>query len=152
VSLDVHFSSAKHDWQTPQDLFDALHVEFDFTVDGAANAATTRLPRWWGPGSSEHENTLTAPESAWAGESVYINSPYGRAQAAFVEAAFRHHWVAKHIVFLLPARTDTRLFHTYFWNPRIHAKRVREIRFLKGRLIFQGAPAPAPFPSMVVVL
>jgi hypothetical protein len=28
---------------------------------------------------------------------------------------------------------------------------VREVRFLKGRVRFVGAPASAPFPSMIVV-
>jgi len=28
---------------------------------------------------------------------------------------------------------------------------AREIRFVRGRLIFEGAKHPAPFPSMIVV-
>ena len=28
----VHFSTGKDDWGTPQDLFDALNEEFNFTI------------------------------------------------------------------------------------------------------------------------
>jgi len=48
-------------------------------------------------------------------------------------------------VFLIPARTDTRWFHS------LVLPNAKEIRFLRGRLKFGGAPYNAPFPSMVVV-
>lgn len=47
-------------------------------------------------------------------------------------------------VFLVPARTDTRWFHEW-------CVPFGEVRFIRGRLTFQGAHAPAPFPSMIVV-
>ena len=49
------------------------------------------------------------------------------------------------VVGLLPARTDTAWFHEYVYRA------ATEIRFLKGRLKFEGAAASAPFPSMIVV-
>lgn len=33
----VHFSTGKDDWGTPQDLFDALNEEFNFTLDPCAD-------------------------------------------------------------------------------------------------------------------
>lgn len=45
---------------------------------------------------------------------------------------------------LLPARTDTKWFHDHCYGKA-------EIRFIKGRLKFEGATQPAPFPSMVVI-
>lgn len=45
---------------------------------------------------------------------------------------------------LIPARTDTRVFHKYIYGKA-------EIRFLRGRLKFGGSKWNAPFPSMVVV-
>lgn len=47
-------------------------------------------------------------------------------------------------VMLLPARTDTRWFHTYIYGKA-------EIRFIKGRLRFGNATENAPFPSMIVI-
>lgn len=51
------------------------------------------------------------------------------------------------VVGLLPVRTDTKWFHRHVY----HA--ATEIRFLKGRLKFEGGKAlsSAPFPSMIVV-
>lgn len=34
----VHFSTGKDDWGTPQDLFDALNEEFNFTLAGLETA------------------------------------------------------------------------------------------------------------------
>lgn len=49
---------------------------------------------------------------------------------------------------LIPARTDTIMFHNYILGKA-------EIRFIKGRVNFEidgeKAKHPAPFPSMVVV-
>lgn len=45
---------------------------------------------------------------------------------------------------LIPARTDTRWFHRYIYNQQ-------EVRFIKGRLRFNGAKYNAPFPSMIVI-
>ena len=50
---------------------------------------------------------------------------------------------------LIPARTDTKYFHEY-----IYKKKNVEIRFIKGRLKFEGkqkGSGPAPFPSMIVI-
>lgn len=49
---------------------------------------------------------------------------------------------------LIPARTDTIMFHDYILGKA-------EIRFIKGRVNFEIAGEkskdPAPFPSMIVV-
>ena len=47
--------------------------------------------------------------------------------------------------FRFPARTDTAWFHEHV------CRAATEIRFLKGRLKFEGAAASAPFPSMIAV-
>lgn len=47
---------------------------------------------------------------------------------------------------LIPARTDTKWFHDY-----VYKKDRVEVRFIKGRLKFEGAKNSAPFPSMVVI-
>ncbi len=53
-------------------------------------------------------------------------------------------WGDVYGVMLLPARTDTKWFHSYVYNKA-------EIRFVKGRLKFGNSKNSAPFPSMVVV-
>lgn len=150
MGLEVHFSSAKHDWATPQPLFDALNAEFGFTVDAAANATNHKCARWYGQGG-EREDALTQP---WDPAEVYwCNPPYGREQAAFVRQGYDVMCRGGVAVFLLPARTDTKMFHQYIWNT--DAQKTYngvQVRFLRGRVRFAGAPGPAPFPSMVVVM
>jgi site-specific DNA-methyltransferase (adenine-specific) len=66
-------------------------------------------------------------------------------QDAFIQKGFEEWKKGKTVVFLIPARTDTRRFHN------IILPYASEIRFIKGRLKFDKHKNPAPFPSMVVV-
>lgn len=147
ANLAPLMKSSKQDWGTPQALFDRWQAEFGFTVDAAANATNHKLPRWYGPGG-EREDATTAP---WSPTEVYwCNSPYDN-QRAFVQRGLDVMMIGGLAVFLLPARTDTRLFHELIWD-RGERRPYRGVTvdFLKGRLTFEGAPTSAPFPSMLV--
>lgn len=123
----VHFSSKRDDWATPQPFFDRLEKEFAFTLDPCCSTATAKCVRFY----TIDDDGLS---KSWD----------GRAIGAWVAKAATEE--AQVVVCLLPARTDTRWFHDYIYgNPRA------EIRFLKGRLRFDGHKASAPFPSMIVV-
>jgi hypothetical protein len=55
-------------------------------------------------------------------------------------------------VALLAARTDTEWFHEFVWDVEKNAPRLNvEVRFVRGRLKFEGHKDSAPFPSLVVV-
>ncbi|KKL26724.1 hypothetical protein LCGC14_2392390, partial [marine sediment metagenome] len=56
----------------------------------------------------------------------------------------------KLVIFLIPARTDTKRFHDYILP--LHKRGHCDIRFIKGRLKFSDHKNPAPFPSMVCIL
>lgn len=45
---------------------------------------------------------------------------------------------------LIPARTDTNVFHDFILGKA-------EIRFIRGRVRFSESKINAPFPSMIVV-
>jgi site-specific DNA-methyltransferase (adenine-specific) len=47
---------------------------------------------------------------------------------------------------LIPARTDTKVFHESIYN-----KTDVDIRFIRSRIVFVGAQWNAPFPSMLVI-
>lgn len=152
MNTKVLFSSAKDEWSTPLDLYCALHTEFQFTLDAAADASNTKCLRWLGPGSDIGQDALAA---LWTGERCWLNPPFSL-NTQFIAKAV--HAIIKEgcelVVLLLPTRTDTRWFHDYIWDRRMHRPRpwVREVRFLKGRLKFGGASSGAPFPSMIVVM
>lgn len=133
------YSSNRDDWETPEDLFQALNEEFHFTIDVASDDNNCKCKRHF----TKEQDGLKQP---WHGdgETVWCNPPYGRGivdwvQKAFVESKF---WNTT-CVMLLPARTDTKWFHVYVAP---HA----EVRFIRGRLKF-GNRMDAPFPSMIVI-
>jgi len=145
----VLFSTGKDDWETPANLFARLHAEFDFDLDVAANETNHKCPEWIGPGGDEEDALVTV----WAPCVCWCNPPYSRGlQGKFIAKAARERLLGATTVMLLPARTDTKAFHDYIWDEFRHVPRAGvEVRFLRGRLKFVGAPASAPFPSMIVV-
>lgn len=154
------FSTGKDDWETPDDLFAEWDARYHFVLDAAADSRNHKCPAWLGPGGIV-DDALTVEWGPWLKEgNIWLNPPYSRGlQARFVEKAvaemekwnaeayerFQHGTpVVRNIVCLLPARTDTRLFHDIILPEG-------DITFLRGRVRFKGASAGAPFPSMVVV-
>ena len=134
-TYNVHFSSKTDLWETPQDFFDRYNAIYGFTLDVCA------LP------NNAKCNTYFTPEQdglsqEWVGV-CWMNPPYGRTIAKWVQKAFES---AKHgatVVCLLPARTDTRWWHDYCQRG--------DVTFVRGRLKFGGHKNSAPFPSAVVV-
>lgn len=131
------FSSATDLWATPQDFFDKLNEEFNFTVDVCATKENAKCALFY----TKEQDGL---KQKWEGV-IWCNPPYGREIGKWVSKAFYSSKLNNStIVMLLPARTDTKWFHDYIYGKS-------EIRFIKGRLKFGGGKYPAPFPSMVVI-
>lgn len=134
-TYNVHFSSKTDLWETPQDFFDRYNAIYGFTLDVCALPDNAKC------------NTYFTPEQdglsqEWVGV-CWMNPPYGRTIAKWVQKAFES---AKHgatVVCLLPARTDTRWWHDYCQHG--------DVTFVRGRLKFGGHKNSAPFPSAVVV-
>lgn len=135
----VMFSSKEDTWTTPQWFFDELNREFEFTLDPCCLQDTRKCDKYFTP----EDDGL---KQDWGGERVFVNPPYGRGISNWIkkcsDESKKHNTI---VVALIPARTDTKYFHDFIYN------KVKEIRFLKGRLKFGGAKNSAPFPSMVVV-
>lgn len=148
MNTAVLFSKASDEWSTPQPCFDALHREFAFVLDVAATAANTKCPQWYGPGGLV-EDALTV---RWPTHGpLWMNPPYSRCRE-FIGKAARAAATGGLVVALVPSRTDTRWWHDHVWDHNRHALRPGvDVRFVKGRLTFGGAPASAPFPSVVIV-
>lgn len=140
----IHFSTGKDDWGTPQDLFDALNKEFNFTLDPCADINNHKCTRYY----TKEQDGLMQP---WKGETVFCNPPYSKrgGQAKWIEKCYTEAKENKIIVVaLLPARTDTKMFHDFILGKA-------EIRFIRGRLNFEingeKSKESAPFPSMIVI-
>jgi site-specific DNA-methyltransferase (adenine-specific) len=133
------FSSNSCEWETPQDFFDKLDQEFNFTLDPCADDLNHKCEKYY----TEYQNGL---KYSWGGERVFCNPPYGRKIVEWIKKSFVEVYAGKCelVVLLIPARTDTKWFHDYIYNKA-------EVRFIRGRLKFGCQTNSAPFPSMVVV-
>lgn len=138
MNTEVMFSSKTDQWATPQNFFDELNKEFNFTLDPCADEFNHKCEKYY----TQKEDGLSKD---WGNEIVWCNPPYGKEIGKWVKFAFENNKFWKNtIVMLLPARTDTKWFHEYIYGKA-------EIRFVKGRLKFGNSKNSAPFPSMVVI-
>ena len=138
MNTELMFSSKTDLWETPQDLFDKLNNEFQFTLDVCATPENAKCDKFY----TKEQDGLKHP---WKG-TVWCNPPYGRGIGQWARRALFASVSGATVVMLLPARTDTKWFHDY-----IYKRNNVEIRFIRGRLKFGGSKNSAPFPSMVVV-
>jgi phage N-6-adenine-methyltransferase len=134
----AYHASNKDDWETPQDFFDALNQEFHFNLDVCATKANAKCADFF----SSQSNGLA---QSWAARRCWMNPPYSQTAAWIQKAACEAREPDTLVVGLLAARTDTWAWWDHVWPA------ASQIRFLRGRLRFLGAPSSAPFPSAVVV-
>jgi len=131
------FSSVRNDHRTPREFFNQLNSEFQFTLDVCADSSNAKVRRFL----SESDDGLRKP---WTNEVCWMNPPYGREIVKWIRKAWHESLLNKAtVVCLVPARTDTK----WFWDYCVRG----EIRFIQGRLRFEGESSSAPFPSMVVI-
>ena len=129
-------SSNTDEWASPQDLFDKLNATFHFTLDPCATPENAKCAKFY----TKEQDGL---KQDWGGAVIWCNPPYGREIGKWIQKCAEHRGVA---VMLIPARTDTRWWHSYIdKNPDAH------VYFVKGRLKFGNAKNCAPFPSALVV-
>jgi hypothetical protein len=125
--VNVHFSSQRLDWQTPDEVYKKLDKEFHFNFDPCPTN-----PKF---------NGL---EVDWK-RSNFVNPPYGREIGKWLRKWYLEWlWNKRTSVFLIPSRTDTLWWHDY-------VMKASEIRFIKGRFKFKGAINSAPFPSCIAI-
>ena len=151
---------------TPQPLFDRLNDEFHFDLDVCATAPHEVLVNPSGfsqsPLAAIKPATMLDPGNAkcpiyfdkeadglsqhWFGR-VWMNPPFTKGQVGKWVEKLVHELVDGRIdlaVALVAARPDTK------WWEKV-ATYASEIRFLKGRLTFEGNTESAPFPSAVCI-
>lgn len=126
MNTKVMFSSLRLDWQTPKEVYEELDREFGFDFDPCP-----------------HKSCFDGLSLEW-GQSNFVNPPYGREIGKWLKKGFAEWEKGKTVVFLIPSRTDTIWWHDY-------VMKATEIRFIKGRLKFDGQKNSAPFPSAIIV-
>lgn len=134
--MSVHFSSEKHDWETPSTLFNQLNKEFNFTLDVCANESNAKCENYFSPETD-------GLSKKWSG-TCWMNPPYGRRISKWIQKAHDESKKGCDVVCLIPSRTDTKYWHDY-------CMKAAEVRFIKGRLCFGDSKTSAPFPTAIVV-
>ena len=140
------FASKKHDWGTPQYVFDHFDKIYNYGLDAAANKGNAKCEKYITP----EQDSLSVD---WASEypearSVWLNPPYGRGIGAWMKKC--HDQADKGLVVsaLVMARTDTRWWHDW-------CMKANHIWLIKGRIRFVGSDGvpgnSAPAPSALVV-
>lgn len=116
-------------WATPKWLYDELDQEFSFNFDPCPLTDSEIPP--------EKDGLLID----W-GTSNYINPPYSRKlKEAFIRKAVEESQKGKLCVMLLPVSTSTAIFHD------VVKPNATEIRFLRGRVSFEGYNTKGEFTS-----
>jgi len=145
---DQLFSSEKHDWATPQALFDVLDDEFCFELDAAASSINAKCAAYI---TEEHDalsiswrTALTDAGADPVEASIWLNPPYGRSIGKWIEKAHREAVDGCVVVVLTFCRTDTKWWHQW-------AMKAAEVRLIEGRIRFEGATASAPAPSCLLI-
>ena len=136
--MDVHYSSKTNEWSTPQDFFDELDKEFNFTLDPCATSENAKCTKYF----TVEDDGL---KQDWSKDTVFMNPPYGREIKYWVQKAYEETLKGATVVCLIPARTDTAYWHDYIFG------KADDIRFLRGRLKFGDSKNPAPFPSAIII-
>lgn len=119
----------RQNWATPRELFDPLHAEYAFTLDGASEP---------GNGLLSKSSTVEA-EIPWEGERVFCNPPWSNIPPFIEKAA-----TAEVAVLLVPARTNCRWFHRALELGAI-------VRYFKPRPKFVGAKHTSPVDCLFLV-
>jgi len=154
--LGAPMMSEKQDWGTPLSFFDYVEKTFDvkFTLDACASAHNHKVENYL----TEQDDALTLDwnyeiDGSETYEEVWLNPPYGNMQKQFIIHAAAQAVLGNCRVFaLIPARTDTRLFHDVVMNY------ASAVYFIKGRLHFEESNRKKPnnrgsstHPSMLVI-
>jgi phage N-6-adenine-methyltransferase len=135
------FDSVRQDWPTPQELFDTIDAEFNFTLDAAASAENTKVARRY---FTAEDNALVQD---WGQEVVWLNPPYGNKSGSLQDWVKKSHDASTKgatVVMLIPARTNTNWFHDY-------CLALGEVRFVRGRPKFGDATHGLPQPLCYII-
>lgn len=151
------FSCNSDDYETPDYLYDLLNSVFDFHLDPCARMSSEAQKRI-------HTKIRFTKEDdglckSWINYSTFVNPPYSKISTwidkciseydhrikTYVLTKLPEH-IPSPIILLVPARTDTKWFHTLVGYP------YTKVIFIKGRLKFSNRKSSAPFPSCIAVI
>ena len=139
VRNDGRWHSRGSDWATPQELFDELNKEFNFTLDVCASDWNAKVKTYF----TEQEDGL---KQDWNKHTAFMNPPYGKVLNDWMKKAYESSLKGAIVVCLVPSATDTAWWHDYAMKA--------EIRYLRGRPRFktkEGNWQQTFSPSVIII-
>lgn len=139
---------------TPEPLRSRVIDSYPLSIDVAACAQSTLVPdNWLGPThASVDRREALSPSVDWAALAgdgwCWMNCPYDRRLAKFVEKACQTAAASTGVVALLPVTA----LSTHYWARLVHGTTAR-VEVLPGRLRYDtpsGVQSPAPWGSVLV--
>jgi len=127
------------DWETPQEFYDAINLEFAFDIDLCASIGNAKHTNFY----SKDQNSLS---QEWKGTG-WLNPPYDKSIGLWMKKAYEASQKGATIVCLIQGRSsDTVWWHEY-------VMRSSEIRYIKNRIHFgkDGIFTRSNISSVVVV-
>ena len=83
MNTELMFSSVSNEWETPQDFYDELNKEFNFTLDPCCQEYNHKCEKYY---TSEMDGF----NKSWKGEVVFCNPPYGKEIGKWVKNVMRN--------------------------------------------------------------
>jgi hypothetical protein len=124
---DLRYRSEKHPWQialTPPYVLDPVRADLGGIELDPCTTETNPVgaDRFYAP----PQDGLALP---WDARTIFCNPPYGKAREPWVRRCIDAANAGAAVILLMPAHTDTRIFHEVVASDP-------EILFVKGRLKF----------------
>ena len=153
VRNDGRWHSRGSDWSTPQELFDKLDAEFNFTLDVCASNWNAKCKKYFIEPITDYNKLSTSTAFGedglvldWGKNVCFMNPPYGKALNDWMKKAYEEAQKGATVVCLVPASTDLSWWHDYAMKG--------EVRFLRGRPKFltkEGTWQQTFSPSVIIV-
>jgi site-specific DNA-methyltransferase (adenine-specific) len=129
-------SSKKHDWRTPEEVLDLVREVGPIALDPCAS----ENKKYWFAKVNWTEKTEAHDWHSVEGL-CFMNPPYGRVLPKWVYRWYDEAYILyPESIILTPARPGTQWFRSAWQYADAYC-------FWDGRITFEGAPGPAPFPS-----
>lgn len=130
MDTQLHTSTGKNDWGTPDYLFKPISEVIDFTFDACADSYNYLLPRY----STDICNETLNNETIWC------NPPYSRDLQGIIAKFLLES--NNRVIMLVPVRSATKLWQDLYFK--------HSIIFLRGQIKFKNAKHNSPFASALI--
>ena len=138
MNRELMFSNVNNAWCTPQDYFDELNAEFNFTLDPCATQENHKCNIFY----TINDDGLNKD---WNKNRVFMNPPYGGHTGKWIKKAWEESQKGCIVVCLIVSSTDRSYWHDYIFPF------ASQIRFIRGRISFGTSKSTAPFASAIII-